>query len=60
MSLFIEIASFIFCASALGTPYTGPYGVNAIPYSDHRFLMLIPLYETDVNPKLAEQQNPGW
>lgn len=47
-------------AYILGTPFTGPYGVSSIPYSDYRFLLPIPQLETDANPKLAEQQNPGW
>lgn len=47
-------------AFTLGTPYTGPYGVTAIPYSDFRFLWPIPRVETDANPTLAAQQNPGW
>jgi len=44
----------------LGTPYAGPYGVTAIPYTDFRFLWPIPRVETDANPTLAAQQNPGW
>ena len=44
----------------LGTPYTGALGVTAIPYSDYRFLWPIPRVETDANPTLAAQQNPGW
>ncbi|MFC4721435.1 RagB/SusD family nutrient uptake outer membrane protein [Geojedonia litorea] len=44
----------------LGTPYTGPYGVAAIPGSDSRFLWPIPQIEIDANPTLATQQNPGW
>lgn len=47
-------------AFTLGTPYSGPYGVTAIPYSDYRFLWPIPRVETDANPTLAAQQNPGW
>ena len=47
-------------AFTLGTPYTGPYGVDAIPSSDTRFLWPIPQIELDSNPKLAEEQNPGW
>ncbi|MBA6153359.1 RagB/SusD family nutrient uptake outer membrane protein [Gelidibacter maritimus] len=47
-------------AYVLGTPYTGPYGVNAIPGSDSRFLWPIPQMEVDANPTLAAQQNPGW
>lgn len=44
----------------LGTPYTGPYGEANIPYSSHRFIWPIPLLETNVNPTLAAQQNPGY
>lgn len=32
----------------------------AIPYSDRRFLWPIPASETNVNPLLANQQNPGY
>ena len=32
----------------------------AIPYSDRRFLWPIPASETNVNPVLASQQNPGY
>ncbi len=44
----------------IGTPYSGPYGIAAIPYSDYRFLWPLPAIETDANPVLAEQQNPGY
>lgn len=44
----------------LGTPYTGPYGTTAVPYSDYRFLWPIPQDEINTNPTLAKQQNPGW
>lgn len=44
----------------LGTPYTGPLGVAAIPNSDYRFLWPIPQSEINTNPTLAGQQNPGW
>lgn len=47
-------------AFTLGTPYTGPYGVAAIPSSDYRFLWPIPQLETANNPTLAAQQNPKW
>lgn len=43
-----------------GTPYTGPYGVSAIPGSDPRFLWPIPQIELNANPGLEGQQNPGW
>ncbi len=44
----------------LGTEFAGPYEVGAIPYDDFRFLWPIPLIETNANPTLAGQQNPGW
>lgn len=47
-------------AFSLGTPYTGPYGVNAIPGDDPRFVWPIPQVEIDANPTLAKEQNPGW
>lgn len=47
-------------AFTLGTPYTGPYGVDALPGSDFRFLWPIPAVEIDANPTLAQEQNPGW
>jgi starch-binding outer membrane protein, SusD/RagB family len=42
----------------LGTPYTGPFGVAAIPGTSQLFLWPIPQIEMNVNPNL--QQNPGW
>ncbi|WP_246054087.1 MULTISPECIES: RagB/SusD family nutrient uptake outer membrane protein [Antarcticibacterium] len=47
-------------AYELGTPYSGPYGVEPIPYDDYRFLWPIPQQEVNNNPTLAGQQNPGW
>lgn len=47
-------------AYTLGTAYSGPYGVTAIPSSDKRILWPIPQLETSINPVLASQQNPGW
>lgn len=44
----------------LGTPFTGPYGEAAIPSSNFRILWPIPLLETNNNPTLAAEQNPGW
>lgn len=44
----------------LGTPYDGALLEKAIPGSDHRVLWPIPLLETNNNPTLAAQQNPGW
>ena len=43
----------------LGTAYPGPFNY-AYEYSDFRFLWPIPQIEIDTNPKLLEQQNPGW
>src|SRR5690606_3752635 len=45
-------------AYVLGTPYTGPFGVEAIPYEDFRFLWPIPQQEMNNNTSL--EQNPGW
>jgi hypothetical protein len=45
--------------SAAG-PYTGPYAEAAIPSSNFRVLWPIPLLETNVNPVLLAEQNPGW
>jgi hypothetical protein len=42
------------------TPYTGPFGESAIPSSNFRILWPIPLIETNNNPTLTAQQNPGW
>ena len=47
-------------AYALGTPYTGALTVNAIPYTDFKFIWPIPILETNSNPTLKAQQNPGY
>lgn len=47
-------------AFTLGTAYTGPFGVDAVPATDFRFLWPIPQAELNTNPTLAAQQNPGW
>lgn len=47
-------------AFTLGTPYSGPYGVVAVPYSNYKFLWPIPQIEVNANPTLAAEQNPGW
>jgi len=44
----------------LGTPYSGPLGITPKPYSDSRFLWPLPAIETNANPVLAAQQNPGY
>ncbi len=44
----------------LGTPYSGPLGITPKPYSDNRFLWPLPAIETNANPVLAAQQNPGY
>lgn len=41
-------------------PYTGPFAEAAIPSSNFRVLWPIPLLETNNNPTLLAQQNPGW
>jgi hypothetical protein len=47
-------------AFTLGTPYSGPYGVVAVPYANYKFLWPIPQIEINANPTLAAEQNPGW
>jgi hypothetical protein len=42
----------------LGTPYTGPRTVLAIPAADYRYLWPIPQVEMNTNTALT--QNPGW
>jgi hypothetical protein len=42
-----------------GNPPTN-FLVQAIPYSDHRFLWPLPQSEIARNPTLAQQQNPGY
>lgn len=44
----------------LGTEYSGPYGVVAIPYDNFKFVWPIPLVELNANPTLKDQQNPGY
>ena len=44
----------------IGTPFAGPFAEGAIPSSNFRILWPIPLVETNNNPTLAAQQNPGW
>lgn len=39
-------------------PYTGPYGVPAVPYTDFKFVWPIPQMELNSNPNIT--QNPGW
>ncbi len=41
-------------------PYEGPRPVSAVPYDDHRFIWPLPLSETNSNPLLQQQQNPGY
>ena len=45
-------------AYVLGTPYTGPFGVEAIPYDDYRFVWPIPQQEMNNNDII--EQNEGW
>ena len=47
-------------AFTLGTPYTGTLSIVSIPYSSYKYLWPIPLIETNANPVLAAEQNPGW
>lgn len=44
----------------IGTPYAGPLGEAAILSTNFRILWPIPLLETNNNPTLASQQNPGY
>jgi starch-binding outer membrane protein, SusD/RagB family len=44
----------------LGTEYSGPYGVVAVPYSNFKFVWPIPQVELDANPTLRDQQNPDY
>ncbi|MDX9846701.1 MAG: RagB/SusD family nutrient uptake outer membrane protein [Tenuifilaceae bacterium] len=43
-----------------GTAAGEAFGVVAYPYDNYRFVWPIPLIETNSNPVLAEQQNPGY
>lgn len=46
---------------SIGAGYTiKSSDVQAVPYSDYRFLWPIPTRETSVNPVLDAEQNPGW
>lgn len=46
---------------SIGTPYTMTrLDLEAIPYSDRRFLWPIPDAETSTTPILKQQQNRGW
>jgi hypothetical protein len=45
----------------LGTEYSGPYGVVALPYDNFKFIWPIPLIELNANTgPLKDQQNPGY
>lgn len=44
----------------LGSEYSGPYGVVAVPYENFKFIWPIPITEINANPTLAGQQNPGY
>jgi starch-binding outer membrane protein, SusD/RagB family len=44
----------------LGTEYSGPYGVVAVPYDNFKFVWPIPQDELNANPTLRDQQNPGY
>jgi hypothetical protein len=47
-------------AYELGSEYSGPYGVVAVPYDNFKFVWPIPLVELNANPGLKDQQNPGY
>lgn len=44
----------------IGTEYSSSEMIEAKEYSSKYFLWPIPLEETNANPLLLEQQNPGW
>ncbi|WP_237144147.1 RagB/SusD family nutrient uptake outer membrane protein [Pontibacter pamirensis] len=46
--------------AASGEVRAGAISVTAIPYDDYRFIWPIPVTETNANPTLAAQQNPGY
>ncbi|TVQ08851.1 MAG: RagB/SusD family nutrient uptake outer membrane protein [Bacteroidetes bacterium] len=37
-----------------------PLDIEAIPYTDRRFLWPLPQIELNANPLMRDQQNPGW
>ncbi|RTY80543.1 hypothetical protein EKL97_10715 [Flavobacterium sp. LS1P28] len=53
-----SIASSALDVYALQTLYSGPFGVNAIPYGDFKFLWTMQQLELNTNPTLRVQQNP--
>ncbi|QQL49827.1 RagB/SusD family nutrient uptake outer membrane protein [Mucilaginibacter ginkgonis] len=57
-------ANATFATYTIGKPYAGARSVAAIPYTggaaSYKFIWPIPVVETNANPVLAAQQNPGY
>lgn len=56
----IDWAEITATAWNASTPYTGTKAITAVPYADFKFVWPIPVSETNTNPTLKGQQNPGW
>jgi hypothetical protein len=53
-------SSSCYTCYALGNTYTGALTVNAIPYTDFKFIWPIPILETNSNPTLRAQKILGY
>lgn len=56
----VAYTSTTFASWNATTPFTGTRSITGIPYSDFRFVWPIPQTETDSNPVLKAEQNPGY
>lgn len=56
----VDWASITASAWNANVPYTGPKTFLAVPYDDFKFVWPFPTSETNTNPTLKDQQNPGW
>ncbi len=56
----IDWAGITASAWNASVPFTGPRAITAVPYSDFKFVWPFPVTETNTNPTLKDQQNPGW
>lgn len=56
----VASANATFASYTPGVPYAGPKTIVALPATNFRFLFPIPSLETNANPVLAAQQNPGY
>jgi starch-binding outer membrane protein, SusD/RagB family len=56
----VDWAAITASAWNANVPYTGPKDITAVPYTDFKFVWPFPLSETNTNPILKAQQNPGW